>query len=110
MLLSSFHYIVLVSVEREANFMNKKAVKIVEELSDSLNTFSPEYFCSAFAEHLTRNIHRTLQQSCMNLFLECCSEWAKQGEAGFYDPRNEATVLLATQIIEITNNHKLPMI
>ena len=50
-----------------------------------------------FVEQLTRNEHRTLQQSTMGLFLECVDAWAAKKDHE-YDLRNQATVEMCRKI------------
>lgn len=53
-----------------------------------------------FAEYLTLNAHRTLQQCAMGLFLKCIENWADLGEKGCSDLRNEATTKLSKKICD----------
>jgi hypothetical protein len=53
-----------------------------------------------FAEYLTQNTHRTLQQGAMTLIGQCIQKWADCNDKGDFDLRNEATVKLCKAITD----------
>ena len=87
----------------------KKGQEMAKELGNFVNSFRID--TKGFVEELTLNSHRTLQQSTMRLFIECCKGWAQLKEKGYgVDARNQATVNLAEKIVELTKDCGLPMI
>ena len=44
--------------------------------------------------------HRTLQQGAMRAFVECVLRWSEDASNGYYDMRNQNTVLQARKIVE----------
>ena len=73
----------------------EKAKKVVRELSSFVNSMSrrPKFFVNEVMQE-----HRTLQQSMFGLFLACIEKWASL-ESGWYDGRNEATVMASKKIV-----------
>lgn len=75
-----------------------------ELLIDTINKFGVR--SNAFSDVILRS-HRTLQQSFMRLMMNTINSLAQQQN---YDDRNEATVLLAREIVPIAEEHPLPFI
>lgn len=48
--------------------------------------------------------HRTLQQKCFNVFMDCISKWASAFDKGRYDLRNEFTCKTSKKIMEKLDN------
>lgn len=79
--------------------MNVESGKeLARVVSDFSNTSSTQDLID-FAEELTNGTHRTLQQTCMVMFVECLKRWEKAYNDGYYDARNEATVLAAKKML-----------
>ena len=92
-----------------SNNCELKDAEQARELADALSRFvNPMSHNNQIAAVAITNLHRTLQQNVMRLFMECCGEWAKQEQAGRYDLRNEATVKLAAKIVKL--NEGLPYV
>src|SRR4051812_19881661 len=71
------------------------AKALADILSRAANTFTPHF--EEVAEHL-RNDHRTLQQSMANLAFEMILAFAKNGDEGWVDGRNEFSVELCQEV------------
>lgn len=90
---------------------NKTGADMARELTDWVNKHDLDDF-KDFAKWLTTREHRTLQQSCMSLFVQCIQHWAELPADGF-DARNAATVKLCKQMVDATGDkydRHLPMI
>jgi len=87
-----------------------------EEMAEMLDEFangSDRNEADAFAEHVTRRTHRTLQQKIMGLFVACVERWSEDEASKRYDLRNEATCKLARRITDATGDkydRHLPLI
>lgn len=77
------------------------------DLMNSVNPmgFSPEEFANAVTSS-----HRTLQQNAMKAMMACMTAWAEIADNGYYDLRNEATVLAAKKIVDATKDDHIPFI
>lgn len=77
---------------------------VAKQLADLVNGLGKEDR-KAFVDELTSRTHRTLQQQTMGLFLECCEAWADHERIHQYDARNEFTVKLAKDIMQLERLH-----
>jgi hypothetical protein len=85
----------------------ENAKEVVDHLSRFVNSMgrNPKYFVDA-----VKCEHRTLQQSMFNVFLACIEGWANLPE-GWYDLRNEYTVMNSRKIIKaLEGNIHAPLI
>jgi len=73
-----------------------------EMLDEFCNSSNGRAEIAAFADHVTRRAHRTLQQKIASMFVACFEVWAAD-EHG-HDGRNEATVKLAKKFVEATGD------
>lgn len=81
----------------------KEAEALANGILDFVNAFG--FDADTFAETICRG-HKTLQQSTMRLFITTIRKMAEVRP----DKRNEATVELAKEIVEIADTHSLPLI
>jgi len=79
-------------------------IDAARSLSDFVNRNSGALASKQFAEELCNKTHRTLQQSSFKVMLACIDHWAKHGDTGNYDARNEATVMTCRRIVESFGN------
>lgn len=77
--------------------MTDEGKKAAQALANAVNSYSMNP--KQFAEELCHNTHRTLQQQCFVLFVECIKMWAKDRAASCYDLRNDATTSLSSRIV-----------
>lgn len=79
-----------------------------EEMGELLEEFAngaSRKDLEAFAEQITRNAHRTIQQKIMSAFLCYVEKWGESAERpGLYDSRNEATVRICKKILDSTGD------
>jgi len=77
-----------------------KGAKVALDLTNALNsmTFDKEVI-KGFVSGMTQK-HRTIQQSSMRAIYALIQQWAKMGEDGQYDLRNEGTVKFCQEIVE----------
>jgi hypothetical protein len=87
----------------------EQAKETARMLSKMVNVMCNQEAIDAFCDEVMRD-HRTLQQSTFRVFLKLCGMWKQQGEKGWYDLRNEATIEGATKIVEATKNIAIPFI
>lgn len=73
--------------------------EFLEKFDSAVNLFMSDKEYHELAEKIC-NTHRTLQQNKMRLIVHMLQVWAEQEEGGWYDLRNEATVKLASKIVE----------
>ena len=87
-----------------------KGEKVAKDLSNALNsmTFDKEVI-KGFVDGLTKQ-HRTIQQSSMRAIYELIGRWAKMGEEGQFDDRNQATVQFCQEIMEKCEKNSFPFI
>lgn len=88
----------------------EEGARIVRELDNAVNRMDDNPFADGFVEQLTCRTHRTLQQNIAGLFLKCFEAWAKLGDEGCFDLRNEGTVKLAQKIREAAKDSCLPFV
>ncbi len=81
------------------------AQEIAKALADSVNNFS--FNNDKFADAILQE-HRTIQQNIMRGFMTLVEKWAALEETGRFDGRNEATVKMASKIVEATKSCGLP--
>lgn len=80
----------------------KEVARIV---ADYCNSYSRSH--KEFTEQIVSE-HRTIQQSVMRLCLQMIEQFSKEG---YFDGRNEATVLLARRIVkEFGDDFHLPLV
>ena len=78
--------------------------KMAEQFSDFVNVSTHDK--EEFADAVTRQ-HRYLQQEMFNAMLKCIEGWAKLGEIGHYDARNEYAVKASRAMIRGLENEGL---
>ena len=88
--------------------------KNTEALAESLSNFVNNYDRSGnkvFVEYIVHRTHRSLQQSVFRLFYACIKEWSKCYEDHNYDPRNENTCRMCSEIVEtMKDKDYLPLV
>lgn len=96
------------AIDREKLIGGEKGRELAREVSNMLNSFNDDNM-EAFVDEMNRE-HRTLQQNFMKLLVFWIRLQAEKTEHQ-YDARNEASVLLAKQIVEkLENRLHLPLI
>ena len=78
------------------NLTGEELATLLDEFANSKEREEIE----EFTEHLTRRVHRTLQQKIMGMFVAAIEKWAESP----FDARNEATVKLCKKIVEATGD------
>jgi hypothetical protein len=73
--------------------------EFLEKFDSAVNLFMSDDEYRELAEKIC-NTHRTLQQNKMRLIVHMLQVWADQDRDGWYDLRNEATVKLASKIVD----------
>lgn len=73
--------------------------EFLEKFDSAVNLFMSDEEYRELAEKIC-NTHRTLQQNKMRLIVHMLQVWADQDRDGWYDLRNEATVKLASKIVD----------
>jgi len=79
--------------------IDEKQKLFLEQFDSAVNLFMSDKEYHELAEKIC-NTHRTLQQNKMRLIVHMLLVWADQDREGWYDLRNEATVKLASKIVE----------
>lgn len=72
--------------------------ELAQAMCDMVNSTSTQAQIE-FADEMMRQ-HRTLQQASFGVMLTCIATWAKEGERGYFDMRNEATVSTCQEIVK----------
>ena len=85
--------------------------EILNSLFDVLNRMGSEQDVETALENVIHSQHRTLQQNFMrNMIIPSIRVFAKMGEEGWTDLRNEASCKLAGELHKIADNTGLPFV
>ena len=85
----------------------EKGHTMADQLSRFVNCFANDDAEKEAVERMVSD-HRSLQQNMMRFFMKYVKAQAGQAECGCYDLRNEGTVKLCKEIMEI--EHHLPLV
>jgi len=81
----------------------KEVAEVVENFVNSANSSD----IKEFADAITQNMHRTLQQKFMGAMGAIIRNWAQDSKDGIFDLRNEATVKLCEKILNKLDKYDL---
>lgn len=86
----------------------EKGRNIAKELTNALNSMSfDKQVVEGFVAEITGYTHRTLQQSTMKGLYALMVAWAKAGDEGRFDGRNERTVKFCQAVVKMAEQEKL---
>lgn len=82
-----------------------------KELAEAIGNFvngADSKDIDTFVEAMINNVHRTLQQNTMKMFVRLVQKYAQLPDS-HYDLRNEATVQLCKKIVERLDKYDLAL-
>ena len=80
----------------------KAAENLLKAVSD------PTFSLAVFTDHVM-NLHPTHQQSLMRAYMACIDGWYDKYTMGYFDARNEGTVMASARMREALDQHPIAL-